>query len=699
MKFTQIIVLAFFSISLQAQTGVHPQQYTTSAYIYNKDSVYMPVSFSTGYSRMAVVHPITKHWSYLNTTNYNVHLGPFVMKNSNEGVMIYSSSQKVYKTIDGWKTLKEISNVAAGFGLQQVAISNAGYIGYESQKRDLFFSQTGDTWTLAFDGSSGVNALRAKGNKVILFTGATDNYISTDGGRNFVMESFGTNISGSFVDLVLLSEDTFILASSTRLYKSFDGGDNWTSNAFPAIVSSIAIKDTLEMYITTPSQNYYTKDGGATWQTRGNFLSGPAKFIGKDLYAFPDYRSTDEGATWESFMPRLFQNNVLFDIYFRGNNGFVGKAGGKVTCSKDRGRSFDFDITIPGADDIMAVYILKNGDYMVGDRKSQVYYSTDKGKTWSNRYANSMNFNAVKFSSSSNDSIIVQTRLGQPLVSTNHGSTFNFITAGGGTHTQTVKPSGQIIDAGGWFNYSTFTFQGFEISELTASGSKTVLDTFLVPDPTTETVVDIVAADNMVGYLMTYNTTSKKTLFYKTTNGFQKGSNILKSSIPLVRGSRMHVLSKDTIIVIAEGYSVYYRSYDGGSTWNTFSLDVHTAYPSIYPSIKKAYFFSASQSIFTLSTYGLYLDVTDVGNSTTGIESLVNQISGRSIKIYPNPASTNISIDLEYAENIQIFDNTGKLIATYSDTKNIDISSFSTGMFFIQVSTEGTIYSGKFIKQ
>src|SRR5690606_32403753 len=136
------------------------------------------------------------------------------------------------------------------------------------------------------------------------------------------------------------------LASSTRLYKSFDGGDNWTSSAFPAVVSSIAVKDTLEMYITTATQNYYTTDGGATWQTRNALATGPATFIGNDLYAFPDYRSTDEGASWEHFFPRVFQSNTLFDIHFRGNDGFTGKAGGTVTCSKDRGRSFGFDVKI-----------------------------------------------------------------------------------------------------------------------------------------------------------------------------------------------------------------------------------------------------------------------------------------------------------------------------------------------------------------
>lgn len=705
-KFT--IILCFLSavfIKINAQTGIHIQEYTSSAYVYNQDSVYMPISFSTGYSRMALVNPETKQWKYLNTTNYNKYLGPFVMKNAQEGVMIYSSSQKVYKTIDGWQTLTEVPNVANGWGLSQIAITNAGYIGYEGALKDLHFSTDGVTWVEAFDGSSGTNILRAKANKVILYTGAVSgNYVSTDGGQTFSMVPFGGTFSGNFIDFKLLSEDTIMLATDSHLYKSFDGGQSWTERAFPATTQYMIIKDTAEVFVTTTTQNYYTADGGATWQMKDNTATGFGDFVGNDLFVWPNYKSTDNGTTWTSFFPQNISNTTIFDLYFKGNIGLLGKGAGKVSCSFDKGCSWGFDIALPTSEDIMAVKILNNGDFIVGDRKSQVFYSSDNGQTWTQRFSNTFTYNAVKFSNSANDSIIVETRLGQPVISSDFGATFNFVTAGGGTHSQTVKPNGEIIDAGGWFDYNTFQYKGMEISSLSPSGTKTIIDTFLVStNAPTEGIADIAMASNTLGYLVTYNSTTLATNIYKTINGWTGGTTFLGTVSSFI-GTRINIISPDTLMLTASPSPVYYYSYNGGVTWNQATLDVFSEYPNLYNSIKKGFFFDANNYIFALNNSGLYINTQSSGSAPTGLLEINYTIDsfGTEINVYPNPTKDKIDIDYKGVADIQICDYMGRVV--YKKTKantaeSINVSDFTAGLYIITLQTSTERFTSRFVKQ
>jgi photosystem II stability/assembly factor-like uncharacterized protein len=706
MKKIAIIFCFLTSVFSQvnAQTGIHIQEYTGNAYVYNKDSVYMPISFSTGYSHMALVNPDNKQWKYLNPVNYNKYLGPFVMKNAQEGVMIYSSSQKVYKTTDGWQTVTEIANVANGWGLSQIEVSNDGYVGYEAALKNVHFSADGITWVESLDASSGTNILRAKGSKVILFTGAVSgNYVSTDGGQTFVMIPFGGTFLGNFIDFELLSEDTVMVLTSSHLYKSFDGGQSWTERAFPATTQSMIVKDTAEIFITTTSQNYYTADGGATWQMKDNTATGPGDFVGNDLFIWPNYKSTDNGATWTSFLPQNISNTTIFDLHFKGNLGLIGKAGGKVSCTFDKGCSFGFDVTLPTSEDIMAVKILNNGDYIAGDRKSQIFYSTDNGQTWTQRFSNTFNYNAVKFSSSVNDSIIVETRLGQPVVSSDFGASFNFITAGGGSHSQTVKPNGEIIDAGGWFDYTTFQYKGLEISRLTPSGNKTILDSFLVStNAATEGIADIAMASNTVGYLVTTNTTTNATNIYKTTNGWMTGTTFL-GTVSSFGATRIHVLSADTLMLTAASSSVYYYSYNGGTTWNQASLDVFTNYPNLYTSIKKGFFFDANNYIFALNDYGLYMNTQSSGGVPTSVSELSNSITSfrNEINVYPNPTKDNISIDYKGFADIQICDYTGRIIykkLKSNTSESISVSDFTAGLYIITLQTNSERLTSRFLK-
>ena len=95
------------------------------------------------------------------------------------------------------------------------------------------------------------------------------------------------------------------------------------------------------------------------------------------------------------------------------------------------------------------------------------------------------------------------------------------------------------------------------------------------------------------------------------------------------------------------------------------------------------------------ATYGRGLWVSPVVGGTAGVDdnAFVNNVS-----LYPNPASSEITIGLKAPINadIKVFDIAGKLLnhdanAFIANKYTMDVSSLSSGVYFVRISTtEGT---------
>jgi len=71
------------------------------------------------------------------------------------------------------------------------------------------------------------------------------------------------------------------------------------------------------------------------------------------------------------------------------------------------------------------------------------------------------------------------------------------------------------------------------------------------------------------------------------------------------------------------------------------------------------------------------------------------------INIYPNPASDQISIQVEKPVNIEVMDSEGRVIIIRNlnqDHRYIDISFLYSGIYFIRITDEDRIYIKKFVK-
>ena len=99
----------------------------------------------------------------------------------------------------------------------------------------------------------------------------------------------------------------------------------------------------------------------------------------------------------------------------------------------------------------------------------------------------------------------------------------------------------------------------------------------------------------------------------------------------------------------------------------------------------------------------LYSNYTHGGNDCItplmGIECIVED---NSITIYPNPTSSNVNISSENIINsIEIYNSLGQRVyqsVVNSNTKTIDISSFTNGVYILGVNTENGVIRKKIIK-
>ncbi|QOD60284.1 T9SS type A sorting domain-containing protein [Polaribacter haliotis] len=88
--------------------------------------------------------------------------------------------------------------------------------------------------------------------------------------------------------------------------------------------------------------------------------------------------------------------------------------------------------------------------------------------------------------------------------------------------------------------------------------------------------------------------------------------------------------------------------------------------------------------------------------TTLGAKSEI--FNTKSVLLYPNPVNSNLKLKLntKQPQVISIFDTTGKIIKTingYQSEKNIDVSNFTAGSYFIKIKdTEGRISVKSFIK-
>jgi photosystem II stability/assembly factor-like uncharacterized protein len=154
------------------------------------------------------------------------------------------------------------------------------------------------------------------------------------------------------------------------------------------------------------------------------------------------------------------------------------------------------------------------------------------------------------------------------------------------------------------------------------------------------------------------------------------------------------------------GIHIISKTTDGGITWNYTNYPLSTTYDTTNDGGRNI-FCTDSNTCYIITNVGVIIKTTN-GGGAVGINE--SHIENETLKIYPNPATNQITIEFDLAETKNIFieikNVLGQTVQTISNSFSqgtnkieIDVSNFSEGIYFVQLQSGNKIVYQKFIKE
>ncbi len=357
----------------------------------------------------------------------------------------------------------------------------------------------GRSWATIENGieSGPINGLVLVGNDLFAATGAGV-VKSTDGGNNWSTAT-GTGSVNDYTNCVSAYDSTILVGWVGGIIRSTDGGDTWNwpsaqDSMYSGTVFSI-VMDSNDSYMGTENGVMLSSDGGATWYNPGIGL--PVNKVlslavaDTDLYAtsFSNgvYASTDNGKHWRYAANGIVGSHVT-SVSGDGANVFAVSNGDSLYSSTDNGNTWLADtslkedlgvineVTVIGP----TVYVLTSGG---------IYASSDSGKTW-----NTLNLPALALVQSGANLVAANSQL---YYSTDFGRTWSLaegsptgigaLTASG-TNVVAAGDSGIYRSSDSGKSWTKVNGKLLDVSSIAESGSTVVAGRWVMPQPVSDTV-------------------------------------------------------------------------------------------------------------------------------------------------------------------------------------------------------------------
>jgi hypothetical protein len=434
-----------------------------------------------------------------------------------------------------------------------------------------------------------------------------------------------------------------------------NGGDTWVS--FAQIFPILPKTGTVQLWAVMQGKIFISIDGNL-------------------------YYTKDKGQSWTFFHSMVGGN---YDVHQKGNVVIVGGSKGSYVISKDGGMIFRADKW--GNEDIMAVAVIDENTYALGDRKGQVLMLYDGGKKWGKATTSTGNYNALHFETSADQKVVLSTRIGQPAISTDAAQNFKYVTVGGGTRFQTMKPNGDVIDVNQSGIISTVNKNNGQKTELLRIERANVRRISM-------------ATDN-VGYVFSFKDGSTMNT-YVTKDGWASYTLAGEVKIPQAGGylSVSHV-GPGHVIVTADGVNTTFETTDFGTTWTSKNLGLLNTFANRVNPVAGSHFSSPNKYWLVSETGYLFWANNEFSTPTSATKILAAK--EKNLFVYPNPATQNINIQVKNMEiaNIEIFNLRGQKVFQQNTPLShpIDISSWGNEFYIVKLtSTNGQTAQTKFIK-
>lgn len=532
-----------------------------------------------------------------------------------------------------------------------------------------------------------------------------------------------------------------VLTESNGIYKSTDGGNNWSATT-PLYLSPNGSKLYYlnnSLFLLSGATIQKSTDEGKTWvytynppvfpQTPTDITAGENGVMFASTYVVGLLKSTDGGDTWNTFATGLEVTGI--------NNCVTTTASGEVIVSqygfglfKSKQSEPDFKLSSEGYKASFAKYfsVGSDGNYY-SITNSSAFKSSDKGKTWQKIHAYGINAMSI----CEKDGAIFLGNISGLMRSTNQGGNWGYLTNGfsigsqQGVHQIMVTKNGTILVATGGGLFRSVN-NGDNWTKLTSFGTNVQI--FAVFERENG---DLYASANK----KLYKSTNDGANWVETSMG-----NLISPAVSLDNNIDVlnYVIDAKNNHYINFGAKYYLKSTDEGKNWQSINLPAdgygNENIKDILIGNKDSLLIATNRNIYVStdegSTHQLFnngliskdlykLHKTPSGEiflltngsgimklnaSPTAIKAL-NYNSNTSVRVSSNSASSiQVSFELLTPENVTVtlYDVSGKTLSTiihqnYTAGKHAETMhmNLSKGVYFYTFSTSSFNTQGKFI--
>jgi photosystem II stability/assembly factor-like uncharacterized protein len=270
---------------------------------------------------------------------------------------------KVYLTQNNGDNWTPVSSGLPDSKINALALSGSNLLAAVPFKEGIYLSTNNDgTWTVANTGltDESVKTLVVKGN--VIFAGTDSGvFLSTNNGNSWTLVSTGLpNLC--YVETLTISGSNIFAVTQKGLFVSNNDGSSWTENT---------------------NGNYWTTAS----PTNGTFIKRVNNIIadGTNVYALTNegdvFKTIDNGASWTNVSFSQIGFNTIGATANNGAKIFAG-TGNNLYFSTDKGVTWTESSGLPNG---YVNTVAANGSTIVVGFFNRTYISTDNGVTWKNK--------------------------------------------------------------------------------------------------------------------------------------------------------------------------------------------------------------------------------------------------------------------------------------------------------------------------